>query len=71
MICPGCQFDNPDEATFCIKCGQHLRESKSPAYIAGLWRHMRRAVPTAGSNCTKKIWLSCKETGLGEPEVVR
>ena len=24
MKCPGCQFDNPDEATFCIKCGTKL-----------------------------------------------
>lgn len=68
MISLGCQFDNPDEATFCIKCGQRLRESKPLAYIAGAWRYLRPAVPTAGSSCTKKLWRSSKDVGLRTPE---
>lgn len=69
MIGPECQFDSPDEATFCIKCGQRLRESKPLAYVAGAWKHSRPAMPKDGSGFIRKPWPSSDKAGPHWPEV--
>ena len=27
MICPGCQFENPEDSNFCLECGQKLEQN--------------------------------------------
>ena len=38
LVCPNCQFGNPLESRFCIKCGHQLKENKpvdtTPAFAA-------------------------------------
>lgn len=38
LVCPNCQFGNPLDSRFCIKCGHQLKENKpvdtTPAFAA-------------------------------------
>ena len=44
MTCPGCQYDNPSHANFCLECGVHLRSTAKGGPSGAPYPELQRAL---------------------------